>query len=443
MTNNFVNPFAASGGGIVQSNMTQPKAPKGDVQTPYGTPTQVGQLPGGTQQPVAPATPYMNTTGTGTPAWAQTPQTGGTAQYGDNGNGIQTIQDLYTVNLNRQGDAEGMKYWTDRFMGDGVISPEERQQFALVAMPEYMANRSKGPQMTPATPSVPQPSTDAMERASVTNWNVDPNQTVRNHVKELVDEDGVLMQQARARGLMQANERGLVNSSMGIGAAQQAVMDQAVNIGARDAQTYAQAGQFNADSSNKNSMFNASQFNGLLENQRDRTWRTGERVSSQDFTAGQNAVDRDWRTGERLDSQDFTSDENYADREWKSYDSEAGRNWQSGENSTNRDWQSGESAAERAFRAQENQKARETTVSQSNLDTATKKELMEIENRYRMQMNADSALSDHYRMYTEAIFKIDGNPDMDAAAKTAMKQMQRDAFTGFAKMRGLNIDLNF
>lgn len=74
------------------------------------------------------------------------------SSYAGMGSDIKTIQDLYSVNLGRVGDAAGVDFWTKAFMGDGVISAEERQQFALSAMGEY---KSKLPTFDVGTNSVP------------------------------------------------------------------------------------------------------------------------------------------------------------------------------------------------------------------------------------------------------------------------------------------------
>lgn len=58
------------------------------------------------------------------------------------GASIKTIQDLYSVNLGRQADAEGLAYWSEQFLADGMISNDEKIKFALAAVPEYKARFS-------------------------------------------------------------------------------------------------------------------------------------------------------------------------------------------------------------------------------------------------------------------------------------------------------------
>ena len=68
------------------------------------------------------------------------------------GSDIKTIQDLYSVNLGREADAAGAAYWSARFLGDGVISADERQQFAIASLDEY---RSRLPALAVGTNYIP------------------------------------------------------------------------------------------------------------------------------------------------------------------------------------------------------------------------------------------------------------------------------------------------
>lgn len=89
------------------------------------------------------------------------------------------------------------------------------------------------------------------------NWNVTEDQTVAGQVKGLISANSPLMQQAETKALQQANQRGLLNSSMAVGAAQDATINAALPIAQADAARYGQAAGYNADTTNK---FNAAAF---------------------------------------------------------------------------------------------------------------------------------------------------------------------------------------
>lgn len=202
--------------------------------------------------------------------------------------------------------------------------------------------------------------------ASVQNWNVTGPQTVNQQVSDIVAQDGPLMQQARARALMDANERGMVNSSMAVGDAQSAVLDRAIEIGSRDASTNAQAAQFNANAANQNAMFNSGQSN---------QWNT-------------NALDR-------------------------------------------------------ANNASERAKDRAAAIAAAGFDAQTRKELAALEQTYRTQLNSDEGFDRQFAQYTETLLRIDSDPNLDAEAKTRLKETALNSLRSYATVRNLNLDLNF
>lgn len=83
-----------------------------------------------------------------------------------------------------------------------------------------------------------------------TGWDVQPNETVRSQLQQIIADDSPLMQQARTRALQTANSRGLLNSTMSQTAADSAMYDAAYPIAAADAGLYGEAARFNADASN-------------------------------------------------------------------------------------------------------------------------------------------------------------------------------------------------
>ena len=66
---------------------------------------------------------------------------------------------------------------------------------------------------------------------------LDPNSLVQNQVANITKADGPLMQLASTRGTQTANRRGLINSSMAVGAAQKEVLSAALPIAQQDAST--------------------------------------------------------------------------------------------------------------------------------------------------------------------------------------------------------------
>lgn len=195
--------------------------------------------------------------------------TGGTYAFGENlsgGDNVKTIQDLYTTNLNRVGDAEGMKYWNDRFMGDGVIDANERQQFGMAAIDEYKNRMGYKPETetTPTTP--PTPATPVDPSAGVAQYTadqtvVDPTKTTGGLLNSLLQEDSDYIKRARALSMEKMTERGLGSSSIAQGAGTAAAIDAALGIATPDAQIYSQTALSNTAAKNQANQFNTGAIN--------------------------------------------------------------------------------------------------------------------------------------------------------------------------------------
>lgn len=96
----------------------------------------------------------------------------------------------------------------------------------------------------------------AAQTGNPTAWNVTGEQTVAGQIKKILDENSPIIQQARAMGLAGANDRGLLNSSIGESAGLDAAYKAAVPIATSDAGTFARAAGYNADESNQFAVHN-------------------------------------------------------------------------------------------------------------------------------------------------------------------------------------------
>jgi hypothetical protein len=99
-------------------------------------------------------------------------------------------------------------------------------------------------------------------------YKVEPQGLVQNQLKGIVAEDSPLMQQAARIASQKANERGLINSSMAVGAGHEAVIGQAMPIAQADAATYDRAMTNTANQENAARQFDATAKNNVaLANQ--------------------------------------------------------------------------------------------------------------------------------------------------------------------------------
>lgn len=93
------------------------------------------------------------------------------------------------------------------------------------------------------------------------SYTVAPNQTVQQNMQSVIEADSPLMQQARKRSDQAMSQRGLLNSSLAIGAGQEAVLGAALPIAQADAGYYNQAAMKTTDQQNAALNFGAAQAN--------------------------------------------------------------------------------------------------------------------------------------------------------------------------------------
>lgn len=129
-----------------------------------------------------------------------------------------------------------------------------------------------------AVPS--QPAQAQVYSTAPVKWDNTKDQTTAGQLEGLIKEDSPLMQQARTNALQGMNSRGLLNSSMAVGAAQGAVMDKAIPIANADATQASNVTQYNATQTNDNiktrdqnltqaSGLNATEYNKILTQRLD------------------------------------------------------------------------------------------------------------------------------------------------------------------------------
>tara|TARA_B100001287_G_C22685498_1_gene533238 strand:- start:1246 stop:2649 length:1404 start_codon:yes stop_codon:yes gene_type:complete len=196
------------------------------------------------------------------------------------------------------------------------------------------------------------PQMGAAEQAEVVKANaitreVDEKETSQYQLDKMLRTDSPLMERARTEGLQQGAARGLLNSSMAVGAAQGAMIDRAQPFAINDAATYFntaesnmraqnQAELQNAQMSTETNIFNVGQVNQRTRDQAgfdlqaasqnaqasnsalnsflDRENSIFMMESNQAFQAAENAADRTLQTNLQANQQSFLTSENALDR---------------------------------------------------------------------------------------------------------------------------------
>lgn len=191
-----------------------------------------------------------------------------------------------------------------------------------------------------------------------------PTDTVQGQIAGIIDANSPLMQQAQRRAMEQVNSRGLLNSSIAVGAGQEAVMDRAMPIAQQDANTFT-----NTRLANQNSTNAGLQFSAAADNQASQTNAALGTDTSQKNAAAANALQV-----------------------------------------TNMD---------QAFKvAVANTDAQNKMVMQQ-LGDVTKTTLANIEADFRTLIQTSASASDMYRQTLTEIGKVVSDPNMNAQAKAS------------------------
>lgn len=206
------------------------------------------------------------------------------------------VDTAYQTNFGRDADTAGSNYWKEQVSSGNIGSVADLSSAMLAGAQggDVTAHADKAQYSTawnPATdpngqltydadknqwnPTVKKPLattapllTAAQQGAAVTPTQtmrtVDPDkETVAGQVRGIIAANSPLMQQAEARSQQQMNARGLLNSSIAVGAGQSALYDAALPIGTADANVYGNAANTNVNTANDFSKTNAAAQNQI------------------------------------------------------------------------------------------------------------------------------------------------------------------------------------
>jgi hypothetical protein len=151
-------------------------------------------------------------------------------------------------------------------------------------------------QPTQTATSTPAPQAPAPQTAQTSNLNpaaatyqsetrqVDPaTQTVQGQVNSILAKDSPLMQRARTLATQQMAQRGLVNSSMAVGAGQAAMVDRALPMAQQDASAYNATAAENMAARNRAAEFNTGSSNQFGLQQDQQSFQIAQQTIQNDF----------------------------------------------------------------------------------------------------------------------------------------------------------------
>jgi hypothetical protein len=307
-------------------------------------------------------------------------------------------------------------------------------------------------------------------KPDVAEWNPDATSvnsgtdTVAGQLNTLLDSNSPYITQARNRSQVQANSRGLINSSIAAGAGEEAAIGAALPIASQDADTYnrtrlanydvsTRAGEFNTNSTNQanRDAFNANA--GLVGQALGAAYTSRENTISRDWQSGENAADRSARMAELIKAQDFTAVQAEIDRAWKSGEmtldranqlkllieqqdftalqNELNRTFTAAESERNRIWQGAENAADRTARMAELIKNQDFSALQAEIERSWRSGEMSADRKAQMDQllssqNFTALQNELGRTFTaaESERQRDWQAAQDAAGRAWQEEMQ-------------------
>lgn len=241
-----------------------------------------------------------------------------------------------------------------------------------------MALGFKNPDVNAPSPQVTAPALQAP-----TMGNVSSDSTVAGQMDKILSSSSPLLQRAKTRAAQAANSRGLLNSSMGVQAGEEAVLTTAMPMAQQDAATYANQGLVNQGAQNQfstaankygtDSAMNKQQFGQnfqLQEQQFGQQTGTGAyggkgligtnlqsqlalQKGQQDFSASEAALGRTQQTGLQKGQQDFSSSEAALGRTQQTGMLQSQQGFAAGESALGRQQQTGLQEGQQGFAASE------------------------------------------------------------------------------------------
>ena len=241
-----------------------------------------------------------------------------------------------------------------------------------------MALGFKNPDVNAPSPQVTAPALQAP-----TMGNVSSDSTVAGQMDKILSSSSPLLQRAKTRAAQAANSRGLLNSSMGVQAGEEAVLTTAMPMAQQDAATYANQGLVNQGAQNQfstaankygtDSAMNKQQFGQnfqLQEQQFGQQTGTGAyggkgligtnlqsqlalQKGQQDFSASEAALGRTQQTGLQKGQQDFSASEAALGRTQQTGMLQSQQGFAAGESALSRQQQTGLQEGQQGFAASE------------------------------------------------------------------------------------------
>jgi hypothetical protein len=265
-------------------------------------------------------------------------------------------------------------------------------------------------------------------QAGVTDWNVDANQTVAGQLDGILAANNPLMQRAQTRANQDMAARGLLNSSMAVGAGQAALYDAALPIAQADAGTFGAAAKTNAGEANTTARFNTDAVNTAGRfNAGEANTMTGANVAAQNqqVLANQAATNRagEYSANATNQASEFSA---AAGNQQTLANQQAAQ--QANQFNAQQQAAAAQFEAETGFKSQLANQDAGVKTALTQYDAALKMQMQNVDSATRVQLQAIDAETRQVLANTEAQFK------QSLQSSAAMTQTYQDMVEGFTKI---------
>jgi hypothetical protein len=298
--------------------------------------------------------------------------------------------------------------------------------------------------------------TDA-NKVTATTGTFDETKGVAGRVNSLVSADNPLMQTARTQAAQTAAARGLVNSSLGVQAGQQAVINTATPIASADASLFQQQNLANQAALNSASTTNAqlgvsAGMQGLSLAQQAAQFgttsnQTQQQIDAQRSQFAQNLALQSKELDTRIEQ--FAATLGLSTKELDLKRDQLTAQQQQALDQLNLQ-RSQLSQQQQQFTASQAQQASQFASTQqqqlvmANLDQANRIKIAEIESQFKAQIQSSVNVSAAWQTMMQGIQAIQNNTGLDGPAKEQLIRNTTDGFASFAnfwsKTSNVNVD---
>lgn len=262
----------------------------------------------------------------------------------------------------------------------------------------------------------PAPSAFSPAAITTTPFN-EQNGTAAGRVNSIVSADGPLMQLAATRAKQQQNANGTLNSSMAIGAAQNAVIGAATPLATNDSQLFNANAAENQRALNQGSLFNASQ------SQQDKQFSSDLALKGRSLSQNQDQ----FTSSQAQQQNQFSSD---LGLKAKTIDQQ---NAQFGQTLTQQDKQINQQNTQ--FTAKQ---AQDDTLAR--LDNTTRNAIYKLTEDNKKAIQGDLNISNAWQNLMQGIASIQNNPNLDGTTKATLIQNNMDSFKAYGSL--MKVDLS-